>query len=343
MSHMRAGQGGYVMAAAIVHTVDLMALSGRPVAQVLEHAGLTRSDLAPANGRLPVTVVERLLKSALAVTGDTQLMLKLSQVAYTTGFGVVGYLVQSCPTLQDIADNLIKFAPLLSNLGGPRIRHEPGQIVWAVDVHHDDPVFVQQTAEYLCGGSYRFLLLLDARRSEIMREVRFMHPAPASAEQRAVYADVFSCPVRFDAGENAFVLKPQAMSTRMRLPDAALKDVVAMQAEKKLGELTQPADFPAQVRREIETLVLAREASRELLAERLGVSSRHLGRLLTHAGLGYRELVDEVRMDIAQRHLREGTRSVADVAGLVGFEDGRSFSRWFRGASGMTPGEFRER
>lgn len=341
MTSTASAQDGYVMAAIAAHLHDLMARSGYPAEKILAHAALTREELAPRNGRLPLEKFSRLLNSAVAVTQEPQLLLKLSQVTFTNGFGVVGYLAQSCPTLQDALEGLIRYGLLVSSVGEVRIEHRPGDVLWRLNLERDDPVLVRQGVEYFFGVSYRFFLLLDARRSEIVREVMFMHDAPQTAAAKDVYAHLFSCPVRFSAPCNAMVLAPKALTTPLRLADVTLKQVIEQQAEKKLGELDDSDAFPMQVRKELEVLIISRQASREALAERLGVSGRHLGRLLAKAGLGYRKLVDEIRLSMARALLKNSTRTVADIGDALGFEDAPSFIRWFRKAAGCTPGEFR--
>lgn len=331
----------YVMAAIAAHLHDLMARSSYPAEKILAHAGLAREELAPRNGRLPLDKFSRLLNSAVAITQEPQLLLKLSQVTFTNGFGVVGYLAQSCPTLQDALDALIRYGLLVSSVGEVRIEHRPGDVLWRLTLEHDDPVLVRQGVEYFFGVSYRFFLLLDARRSEIVREVMFMHDAPHAAAEKDVYARLFSCPVRFSAPCNAMVLTPKALTTPLRLADVTLKPVIEQQAERKLGELNAPEDFAQQVRKELEMLIISRQASREALAERLGISGRHLGRLLANAGLGYRELLDDIRLSMAHGKLKSSARTVADIGDALGFEDAPSFIRWFRKATGNTPGEFR--
>lgn len=344
MTDVRTHSGKYVMAPMVTHLLDLLAWNGQSATKVLERAGVGRDELAPASGRLPVEIAARVLHAALEESGDAQLALRLSAVTFTNGFGVIGYVAQSSPKLKESIDAAIRFGPLMSNAGFATLDHEPGQALWTLTVEHDDAVLRRQATEFLLGVGYRFLLLVDAKRSEIVREVRFVHEAPRNADQLAVYAEVFHCPVRFGAPKNALVLNAAALALPLRQPDATLRDVVEQQAERKLSELSAgEADFRARVRAEIERLVQRGEASRETLAERLGVSGRHLARQLANAGLGYRELVDEVRMEIARDQLRNSQRTLAEIGDQLGFADGQSFIRWFRGAAGMTPGEFRQR
>ena len=72
-----------------------------------------------------------------------------------------------------------------------------------------------------------------------------------------------------------------------------------------------------------------------------GVSRRTLVRRLSEAGTGYRELVDAERRVRAERFLRDGDLSHAQIAEALGYTDPSSFSRacrrWFRGS--RAPGD----
>lgn len=336
--------GAYVAAPLVQHLLDLIRWKGLPSEEALERLGLTREDINPPGGRLPMTIAGQLLHLALETAGDPQLFLRLSKVTFTNGYGVVGHLLQTCPTLGDCIDSLTRFEPLISNIGFSSVQHRPGQVLWGLDVHYPDDELVRQVTEYNIGVRYRFLLLVEEKRSLVAQAVHFRHPAPQSPEAMQAYTDVFHCPVLFGQTENALVLAANALRIPMRQADSALKEAVEKQAEKKLGEFgKKPASFGEQVRNELLGLLLSGQASREKLAERLGISSRHLGRQLENAGLGYRELLNELRMDSAREQLLYSARTIDEIGERLGFSDGQSFSRWFRQASGRTPGEFRQK
>jgi AraC-like DNA-binding protein len=60
-------------------------------------------------------------------------------------------------------------------------------------------------------------------------------------------------------------------------------------------------------------------------------------RRLAAAGTSYRELVDEVRADLAWRQVRHSELSVARVAELLGYRSAAAFSRAFRRWHGQSP------
>jgi AraC-like DNA-binding protein len=77
------------------------------------------------------------------------------------------------------------------------------------------------------------------------------------------------------------------------------------------------------------------------VAARLNVSLRTLHRALAAEGTSYRRLLDQVRLDIAERHLRDDRMSVAEVAFLAGFSEISAFHRAFKRWTGQTPVTFR--
>jgi len=333
---------GYFAAAMAQHLPDLCAWHGIPVAQLLADRGITREILNPPSGRLPMTLGARLLKDLVERSGDPQLFLRLSRASMPNGFGVVGYLMTSCPTLQDCIEALTRFEPLISNIGHSTLEHRPGEALWTLTIDHDDPVVVRLACELVTAIRYRFLLMVREKRSNIARAVHFPFPAPQSPAQLAQYTETFHCPVLFDQPRNLMVLNPKALSLPLRQPDVELRNAILAQAEKKLEEIAGTPSLQVEARAALRALLLAGQASKENLAARLGVSSRHLGRQLENAGLGYRELLDELRMELAQEGLLQPDRTVDDIGTALGFSDGQSFSRWFRQRTGRTPGEFRQ-
>ena len=77
------------------------------------------------------------------------------------------------------------------------------------------------------------------------------------------------------------------------------------------------------------------------LAARLKVSVRTLHRNLAAERTSYRRVLDQLRLDIAERHLTDDRMSVAEVAFLVGFSELSAFHRAFKRWTGCTPAAFR--
>ena len=77
------------------------------------------------------------------------------------------------------------------------------------------------------------------------------------------------------------------------------------------------------------------------MAAQLCLGVRTLQLKLKEAGHTYQQLLDAVRSDLAQRHLRESHHSITDVAFLLGYSEPSVFVRSFKKWTGQTPGAFR--
>ncbi|MCS3835758.1 AraC-like DNA-binding protein [Pseudomonas sp. JAI111] len=76
-------------------------------------------------------------------------------------------------------------------------------------------------------------------------------------------------------------------------------------------------------------------------AKTLGLSRRTLARRLESEGKQFQDMLDEARNELACWYLRQTSRSLSEIAELIGFSDQGNFSRGFRRWQGVTPSEYR--
>lgn len=87
-----------------------------------------------------------------------------------------------------------------------------------------------------------------------------------------------------------------------------------------------------------------KDISRERVAENLGLSPDHLGRLFhKECGLHIKEYVGILKMHMAKEYLLNTEESIGNIAGLIGIPDVSYFGKLFKKHTGATPREFRER
>lgn len=86
----------------------------------------------------------------------------------------------------------------------------------------------------------------------------------------------------------------------------------------------------AQVKSLLNVLIRNNECSVEIIGSALAMSPRTLQRRLAAAGTTYRQVVDEVRSDLAWRHVKRSALSINRVADILGYNSPAAFSRAFR-------------
>ena len=80
----------------------------------------------------------------------------------------------------------------------------------------------------------------------------------------------------------------------------------------------------------------------KVIAKELNVSSRSIYRKLKSENTSYKDLLNEVRKQLAQDYLREGSFTINDISSKLGFSESSAFHRAFKRWFGTNPGQYRQ-
>jgi AraC-like DNA-binding protein len=163
-------------------------------------------------------------------------------------------------------------------------------------------------------------------------------PRAAPADQ-ALYRHHFRAPVRFDQ-ESATIVFP---TRDLDLPIAGADPMLRAMLEEKIQQLTgvQGFEFSDDIRRLLRTRLTSNRCSADDIAELLAMHRRTLSRRLKGSGLGYREITNEIRFEIARQLLQHTTVPLGEIAAALGYSEASAFTRAFRRWSGQTPTAWR--
>ena len=109
----------------------------------------------------------------------------------------------------------------------------------------------------------------------------------------------------------------------------------------RLATLDGEASIVERVRAVLLDMLPSGASSLEEVAKRLVMSTRSLQRRLTQSNLNYRDVLSDLRRELASHYLRHSDLSPAEISYLLGFDDPNSFLRSFKEWTGQTPGNFR--
>ena len=82
--------------------------------------------------------------------------------------------------------------------------------------------------------------------------------------------------------------------------------------------------------------------SQEMVADELHMSVRNLQRKLKNIDTSFRELLDEIRRELAKQYVTTSDVNLSEVTFLLGFSESSSFSRAYKRWHGVTPSEVRK-
>ncbi len=332
----------WVSARHLQHMVARGRAAGLPMDELLREAGITPAQLADADGLVPMLAVELLLLCLSRRYEGALPGLHLAQDIQPATFGVLGYILQSCSTLAEVLEALVRYNGLLSNIGRTSLRYGPGtvEVVW--ECLAGGELFRRHATDYVL-GIFAVLSRLLLPATPLLKAVHLVHARPVDAMRLAEYSTLFEAPVYFGASHSCLLIAAPALRLKLPHGDAALRDLMEVHARHLLQGRQQGASLADVVARLVRAMLQAGLPARAAVAQQLGLSERSLHRRLDELGTSYREILDAVRRELALDSLRNSGASVVSIATDLGFSTHQAFLRWFRLQVQMTPGEFRKR
>lgn len=300
------------------------------VGRVLDRESWAR--IAGESRTLTFAALQRAWEVAAQATGDSDLGFRVAAAFEWGQRGLADQLLMAAPSLRRAFEGQAQWG----RLTGEFVRHsarEDGELVWITIAA---PAQVRQhrasqdlyVARVVSGVKH-------ARRSpESAHAVRFKYPRPESlAAHREVLGE--RCLLHFDstALEVAFPLSwydaPLPGHDRARFVELEQE---AWRELSRLASSEEEAELVARVADAARDSLARPGPSLDAVAERLGMSERSVRRKLEAAGLGWRELLDELRVVSLELSSTAGRVRRADAAKMLGFANEgalrRAAKRW---------------
>lgn len=325
-----------VRAACLTNFGEVAKASGLNPARMLLDADLSPSVLDEPDLMIPVERVGRLLQTAATVSGNESFGLCMARSRLLSNLGAVGLLMRDQQSLRDSLALLVRYQAFLN--GALTLLVEEGEntvvireLLMAGSTHQP----TRQRVELALGVMVRLIRQLIGRDWQ-PRRVCFEHSAPRDL---SMHTQMFGRHVEFNHEFNCIVCSKSDLDTRNEFADPAM----IRYAQQLLDALVKPSDETMldEVRRTIFLLLPSGRCSIEKVSEHLGVVPRTIQRRLTEQGQSFSALMNDIRKELAARYVFEGSRSLTDVAELLGFTAPSSFSRWYQMQFGCSAKESR--
>jgi len=181
--------------------------------------------------------------------------------------------------------------------------------------------------ELALGALYHTLCLALGKEWQ-PRSVSFMHPAPANL---AWHRSILGSNLLFSQDYNGIALLSADLDAPLQSADPAMRQQVRQLVHDDLAGHT--LTFREEVEQLIMALLPTGRCGADQVAMHLGVDRRTVHRRLSAHGTTFTQVLDEIRLEQAQRLLGYGDRKLTDIAPLLGFSSLSAFSRWKRGCS----------
>ena len=172
-----------------------------------------------------------------------------------------------------------------------------------------------------------------ATRAEI-RPLRLTTPQPPTPPR--AFADYFGVTVQRGTAHSITFSAADARRPFLTSNDKIWR-FFEPELRKRLSELDETATITDRVRGLLLELLPSGQASLNVVATRLGVSTRTLQRQLNSEKVAFQSVLSKTREQLARHYLKSPRISGAEISFLLGYEDPNSFFRAFHGWTGRSP------
>lgn len=331
----RAPGGSQVRAAALTHYLDVAASLGLDVAPLLRQAGIARSWLATPDHQIPSESVVHLLEASARASGCEAFGLLMAESRQLSNFGAISLLIAHQRTLRDVLQTIIDYRHALNEALALYVEPAGRVTVVREEVVSRALQPARQGIELAVAVLHNMCRSLSGAEWRA-QSVHFTHAAPADLQ---VHRRIFRCKPVFDSDFNGFVCLTTDLDRANPLADPVMADYAARFVADHSG--ARHAALDQEVRRAIYLLLPMGRATIVQVAEGLGLNVRTLQRRLDETGTSFKDLVNEVRRELAPRYIANERYALGRVSEQLGYTKPGSFTRWFSAEFGMPPAQWR--
>ena len=322
-----------------IHIANDLRRAGHALDGVLKEVGLKRADLTDPENRITYAAYVDLIERAAMLLADPAYGLKLGASHDVRDNGLIGFLALNSPTLNDALANVERYVAV-TNEGIDAVFEREGQGS-ALRFRETDAALrglrhnSEQVAATVVTGAREL-----TRKKAVPLRVEFMHRRPNA---NIDYERILGCPIRFGAEWDGVVYAEETLRLPVVGADNKLLRVLEVACRKIIGRPPRRQDLVHSVREYVVQRLAKGPVPFDDVASHSNMSSKTLERRLGERGARYRELVDDVRCDLAKHYLTDTDLRLQQITYLLGYSEPAPLVRAFKRWTGCTPIQYRAR
>lgn len=320
------------------------------VAAVLADEGIVPADtlngvlvcpeeLESATTRISLSQLVTAYRNAARLSTDSHLPYRIGSRVHVSAYGMYGFALLCSADFRRTMEFAMKYHPLATPLADISFKEEGVVASWTLN-----PMLYPGMDQQL----YRFITELQigthiALHRDVMgqtfapREITLSYP---TASDFRLTNELVGCPVSFNQPANMIIFDSKWLDEHPKFGNRTTYASIEVLCDGLLSDLTARTGAAGRIRR----LILEDIANRPTFsatAKLLGTTTRTLRRQLQQQNTSFRDLLDELRGQVAMKYIRETVLTNEDIAFALGFSDAANFRHAFRRWTGKTPSEFR--
>ncbi|HEY9624973.1 MAG TPA: AraC family transcriptional regulator [Crinalium sp.] len=323
--------------------IQFAAQHGVDIEKLYSTVGFDPDLLKTPDQHIPRSLHYGIWQEIIRQTGNENLGLHLGEAFSLSSYGIAGYVLLNCQTLNEVFEKFCKYTCLFCQEMFTRLTISERMAFFECNsipgCEPDDDLL--ETARYDTECTFASALpTIKALTGKTLRPIAvwFRHQLPTDLSE---YDRIFQSDVKFSMPVNRLIFDANCLKWSVLSSNVNLLSFFEERAEATLNQLNGDDRYIAKVTQAIVQKMKGELPTVTAIASGLAMSTRQLQRALKVEGTSFQKLLDQIRQDIALQYLKDPTIPIHSIAFLLGFSEPSAFNRAFKRWTGKTPGDYR--
>lgn len=323
----------------LLKVVEAVYAAGGSYEDALRDTGMAAADLGSPTTRVSIDQMLTIYRNAIGLSrGAADFAMRTGLSVHPTVYGMYGFAILSSICFRNTVSFATKYHDLADPLVHLTFEETDTAGIWR---------FIPLAHPAVNADLFRFIVELQfGIVLSLQRDLMGPDFRPAECrftfedDPRLDYRSMLGSTVSFGQPTNELIFDRNWLDKTPEYGNGPSYAVTLKMCDELLEDLESRKGAAGQVRRVL-LANLGRSMSSDLVAVRLGITTRTLRRKLREEGLTFRQITDNLRTRLAEKYLRETDMTVEDIAAALSFSDAANFRHAFRRWKGQSPQQFR--
>ena len=313
---------------------------GADIELLCQKVGLESEILQNPDGFLPIAKVQELWREAISMTDDEFLPLHIGEMVNTISVGILAYVMMHCQTLGKALEKLCQYQDIVCDASKTSMFIQNENVYLTISEPCEDINSVRYAFESTLSIYYAAIHGMLGQTISL-KAIHFEFPAYSTNiyEHQRVFN---GAEVIFNSSFSGLVFNRKYLDLPILNANPNLFSLFENHAQSILKGLKSDNSLKQKIKKEIIFGLKGEEPNLPAISKKLGIGVRSIQMKLKEEGATFQQLLDEIRKDLALKHLKEDKLSTTDISYLLGYSEPSVFFRSFKKWTGQTPTFYRK-
>lgn len=316
----------------VLHQLRLSGIDEKKISEIF------LSDNLDFDGHLPFLDLLNYFRLFSIIDPDPLLFIKSGLNISASDYGLLGIIASTSENLLQAMNVTYEYQDIVSNALHRDVIVSEHMLYNRIADKADSPEQISQYIELAFSSLITLCRILTGQSgSQLEIEIHFKHKAKAEIE---IYESYLKTKVKFEQTHNQIIAPAKILNFAIKSFSPSIQKCLVNELPDQRLRIKQ--QFKHDVEQFIRTSLPYYMPTLNAAADFFNISTSTFKRRLKYEGVGFKQISDAIRFDMAKRLLRDEQTDILNVALMLGYTDRATFEKAFKRIYHLSPAQYKK-